>query len=224
MSYQANVAEAIKAPTGGNYINTSGVYDVTIKAVIVDYSDKGDRNLNFYVEHNGQDQVIYGAIALDANKDGNYFQRPAFDQLLVITDNLSLGDPEEATLPIGKGGIDKDVAIYPELCDLDVKMWIRQEFYINKEGSIKEKKLVKGFYSVDGSSADEITNGTESGVRFNKDSKYHSTIAYGKDGLTAEIIADWVAAGRPEKSMASGASAKTAAPKPSFGKPKFGAK
>ena len=106
----------------------------------------------------------------------------------------------------------------PDFQDLDVKMWIQFEYNVYN-GEIKEKKLIKSFYAPDGTSADEIINGTESGVRFAKDSKYHSNTSY-KDGLTEESVQAWIAAGR--KGSAPTAS-KTAAPKPTFGK-KFGGK
>lgn len=217
--FKINTAEAAKAPEGGNYINQSGVYDCTINAVIVDYSDKGARTLNFYVNHNGQDQVIYGALRLDNNDGTPNFQAPLFNKLCVIAGLEDVQDPEEATLPIGKEGADKDVAVLPDFQDLDVKIWIQLEYSVYN-GNIKEKKIIKGFYTADGVSADEIINETEAGVRFEKDSKYHTNTSY-KDGLTAESVAEWIAGGRKDGSAGS---SKPAAPKASFGKPKFGAK
>lgn len=221
--FTVNVAEAAKQ-SGGNYINQSGVYDVTIKQVIVDYNDHGARTLNFYVDNNGQEQVIYGGIRLDNNDGTPNFQAPLFNKLCVIAGLEDVQDPEEATLPIGKEGADKDVAILPDFQDIDVKMWIQLEYSVigsgAKQGEISEKKVIKGFYSAEGASSDEIINETEVGVRFNKDSKYHNNTSY-KDGLTEEAVNEWIAGGRKGKATAA---PKTAAPKPSFGKPKFGAK
>lgn len=221
--FKANVAEAAKASTGGNYISKSGVYDVTIKAITVDVNDKGARTLGFYVSHNDQDQMLYGALRLDNNDGSPSFQASAFNKLCIIAGLEDVSDPEEATLPIGKEGADKDVAVLPDFTDLDVKMWIQFEYSIvpdgyAKAGEISEKRLIKGFYAPDGTSADEIINETESGVRFAKDSKYHENTSY-KDGLTEESVQAWIAAGR----KGSPAPSKSAAPKPSFGK-KFGAK
>lgn len=211
--------EAAKASTGGNYISQSGVYDVTIKAVTVDMNDKGARTLGFYVSHNDQDQMLYSALRLDNNDGSPSFQAAAFNKLCVIAGLDTITDPEEATLPIGKEGSDKDVAVLPDFQDLDVKMWIQFEYDIYND-EIKEKKLIKGFYTPDGTSADEIINETESGVRFAKDSKYHANTSY-KDGLTEESVQAWIAAGRKGSTPSA---TKTAAPKVSFGKPKFGAK
>lgn len=215
--FKVNTAEAAKASTGGNYISQSNVYDVTIKAVTVDINDKGARTLGFYVSNNGQDQMLYSALRLDNNDGSQSFQAAAFNKLCVIAGLEDIQDPEEATLPIGKEGSDKEVAVLPDFQDLDVKMWVQFEYSLYND-EIKEKKLIKGFYAPDGTSADEIINETESGVRFNKDSKYHTNTSY-KDGLTEESITAWIAAGRKGNTAS-----KTSAPKVSFGKPKFGAK
>lgn len=217
--FSVNTAEAAKASTGGNYISQSGVYDVTIKAITVDMNDSGARTLGFFVEHNGQDQMLYGALRLDNNDGSPSFQAAAFNKLCVIVDLDTVSDPEEASLPIGKEGAEKDVAVLPDFQDLDVKMWIQFEYNVYN-GEIKEKKLVKSFYRADGASSDEIINDTEIGVRFEKDSKYHGNTSY-KDGLTEESVQAWIAGGRSGGATAS--APKTAAPKPSFGK-KFGQK
>ncbi len=216
--FKVSVEEAAKASTGGNYINQSGVYDVAIKAIIVDYNDKGARTLNFYVDHNGQEQVIYGALRLDNNDGTPSFQAAQFNKLCVIAGLDVVSEPEEATLPIGKEGADKDVAVLPDFQDLDVKLWIQQEYSVY-EGSIKEKKLIKGFYAPNGASADEIINETEIGARFAKDEKYHTNTSY-KDNLTEEVVQKWISEGRKEGTMGK----TTTAPKASFGKPKFGVK
>lgn len=217
--FNVSKEEAAKVAVGGNYINKSGVYDVELKAVIVDYNDKGARSLNFYIDNNGQEQVIYGGLRLDNNDGSASFQVPLFNNLCVIVGLDVISDPEEATLPIGKEGVDKNVAVLPDFQDLLVKMWIQQEYTVYN-GSIKEKKLVKGFYSEKGTSADEIINETESGVRFAKDEKYHNNTTY-KDGLTEEVVQAWIADGRKENTMGK---ATATAPKVSFGKPQFAAK
>ena len=215
--FKVNINEAAKASTGGNYISQSGVYDINIKAITVDINDKGARTLSFYVSHNDQDQMLYSALRLDNNDGSQSFQAAAFNKLCVIAGREDIQDPEEATLPIGKDGSDKDVAVLPDFVDLDVKMWVQFEYSLYND-EIKEKKLIKSFYAPDGTSADEIINGTESGVRFAKDSKYHSNTSY-KDGLTEEVIQKWITDGRKNTV----AKPTTAAPKVSFGK-KFGAK
>lgn len=216
--FKVNTAEAAKASTGGNYITQSGVYDVTIKAVTVDTNDKGARTLGFFVSHNNQDQMLYSALRLNNNDGSPSFQAAAFNKLCVIAGLEDVQDPEVTTLPIGKEGSDKDVAVLPDFQDLNVKMWVQFEYSLYND-EIKEKKLIKSFYAPDGTSADEIINETESGVRFAKDSKYHANTTY-KDGLTEESVQAWISAGRKGSTPSA---SKTAAPRPTFGK-KFGSK
>ncbi len=216
--FNVSVNEAIKESEGGSYINQSGVYDVTIKEVIVDFNDKGARTLSFYIDNNGQEQVLYGSLRLDNNDGTPNFQASIFNKLCVIAGLESVQDPEEATLPIGKEGIAKDVAVLPDFQDLACKIWVQLEYTVYN-GSIKEKKTIKGFYNANGASTDEIIKNTEVGVRFSKDEKYHTNTSY-KDGLTEEAVQAWIAGGRKENTA--GKTGGTVAPKPSFGKPRFG--
>lgn len=211
---------------GGNHINTSGIYDVTIKNIIVDINDKGARSLNLYVDNAGTPQVLFGAIKLDNNDGTPNFQAALFSKLCVVAGVEDVSDPEEATLPIGKDKADKDVAVLPDFVDIDVKMRVQMEYSIvpegyQKAGQISEKKVIKAFYTAEGASANEILNETEVGVNLEKDMKYADNVTY-KDGLTAESVAAWIAGGR-QGTVAGSSAPKTAAPKPTFGK-KFGVK
>lgn len=196
--FKVSSEEAIKASTEG-YINRSGVYDVTIKSIIVDYNNHGARTLSFYIEHNGQDQTLWGALRLDNNDGTPNFQAAQFHKLCIIAGLDTVADPEETTLPIGKDGMDKDVLVLPDFIVLDVKIWVKFEYSIYN-GSIKERKLIKNFYAANGASADELINKSEQGVRFAKDEKYHQNTTY-KDGLTEEIVKKWIAEGRKENTM-----------------------
>lgn len=217
--YVTDKAAAAKVETGGNYISKSGLYDVTIKSVIVDTNNKGSNTLSLYVNYNGQDQVLYSLIRLTNNDGTPSFQLPLFNDLCIISGVDSIGDPSEETLPIGKSGADKEVAVLEDLSDIEVKLWIQQEFKIY-DGSMRESKNLLGIYTTDGTSADEILNESPSGVRLAKKAKYHEVISY-KEGATPELVEEWVAAGYPKNSLGGSA---VAAPKPSFGKPSFGKK
>ena len=217
--YKSNKEEAAKAE-GGNHINGSGIFDVTILAAFVDTNDKGARTVNFYVDHNGTPQVVYGGLKLDNNDGSPNFAAAIFNKLCVVADLDDVTDPEEDTLPIGKNKSDKDVAVLPDFSDLDVKMRVQMEYSVYN-GKIMEKKVIKGFYRADGASADEIINETEVGVKLEKDLGYADNVTY-KDDLDAEQIAKWIAGGRDN---ATGAAAATSAkPKASFGKKSFGNK
>ena len=186
----------------------------------MDYNDKGARTLSFYVDHEDQLQTLYGALRLDNNDGTPNFQAALFSKLAVIAGLEDIQEPEEATLPIGKEGSDKEVAVLPDFEDFECKIWVQMEYslYQNK---IMEKKKIKGFYRVDGASADEILNETEVGVRYSKDEKYFENPSY-KDGLTEEEVNAWIANGRKNESVST--SAKKPTPKMNFGKKKLGGK
>lgn len=210
---------------GGNFINQSGIYDVTIKNVIVDINDKGARSLNLFVSNNGTDQVLYSAIKLDNNDGTPNFQAALFSKLCVVCGIEDIADPEEATLPIGKAGAAKDVAVLPDFVDLDVKMRVQMEYSVipegyAKSGQISEKKVIKGFYTATGASAEEILNETEAGVKLAKDEVYAENVTY-KDGLTEETVQAWISSGRGADAPAT---AGKVVPKATFGKSRFGAK
>lgn len=210
---------------GSSHINHSGIYDVTIKNIIVDMNDKGARTLNLYIDHNGTAQTLYGAIRLDNNDGTPNFQASLFSKLCVVCGVDSVSAPEEATLPIGKENAPKDVAVLPDFVDMEVKMRVQMEYSVvpagyAKAGEISEKKIIKGFYTTAGASAEEILNETEPGIKLQKDLAYADNVTY-KDGLTEESVQAWIAGGR--KGTATGTTAsKTTPPKATFGK-KFGA-
>ena len=216
---------------GGNFINTSGIYDVIIKAIIVDTNDKGARSLNFYVDNNGTEQVIYGGIRLDNNDGSANFQANTFNKLCVIAGLDSVENPVEATLPIGPKGAAKDVAVLPDFEEFECKMRVQMEYSVPTQGAnagkIRESKNIKAFYRTDGASSDEIINETEVGVKLAKDTVYADNITYKEsskgagDAPTPEEVTAWIAAGRGASATPAAAAA---TPKASFGKRTFGAK
>jgi len=209
----------IEEKGASNYINKSGLYDVTILAPIVDVNEFGAPTVNFYIDYNGQKQTIYGQLRLQNNDGSEAFSAKVFNKLCVIADIDVVEDPIEAVLPIGKDGADKDVAVLEQFADLEVKMWVQME-YGAYNGNITEKKVIKGFYRADGASVEEIVNETEVGVSLEKSTKYFDNVKY-KDGVTSEQVEEWIKAERPKGTA--GSSTTTTA-KPSFGKKKFGAK
>lgn len=216
--------EDVKAQAS-NYINASGIYPLAIIAGFVSTSASGSSAVDFYVDNEGQKQVLYGNMRVynKPDKDGNEVENKIgmklLNHLMVIAD-VDLDDPVDGELPIGKEGADKTVAILEELSDIDILMRIQME-YSKHNGNIQEKKVIREFYrATDGATAEEIVNDTEAGVGLEKDQKYKDNITY-KDDLTAEDIAAWVAGGRKNGS-GGGSTAKAA--KPSFGNKRFGSK
>lgn len=222
--FKADKEQAAKQE-GGNYITASGIYDVEIKHVIVDENEQGGIALNFNFDMNGQNQTLWGGMRLMNNNGTENFQAETFNKLLVILDLEEIADPEEATLPIGKDGADKDVMVLPDIEDVALKMRVQME-YGKYNGNYTEKKVIKAFYREDGASADEIINETEVGVKLAKDEAYASNITYKEskkgagDAPTAEEIAEWIAAKRPKGTAGEGSTSSA----PAANKPKFGNK
>ena len=209
--------EDVQQSGGSAYINASGCYPVNIIAPFASVSNNGSTTVDLFVEHEGQQQVVYGNMRI-SNNDGsrNDIGAKVLNQLMIVTGVEDLADPVEAELPIGKAGAAQDVGVLEDLADFDVIMRVQMEYSVwNK--NIQEKKIIKGFFRAeDNASAEEIVNETEAGVQFEKETKYFENVTY-KDGLDADAIAAWVAAGRPKGTGGSG-TASTAAKKPSFSK------
>ena len=210
----------LEQSSASNYLNASGCYPVNIIAPFASASKGGSVSVDLFLDHKDQKQVIYGSLRV-TNNDGsaNAIGSKVFNQLMIIADVEDVSDPIDASLPIGKGGADTDVGVLEDLADIDVILRLQME-YSTYNGSIQEKKVIKGFFRAeDMASAEEIVNETEPGVQYAKDSKYFENITF-KDGLDAETIEAWISAKRPKGTAGGGAGASKAPAKPSFGKKK----
>lgn len=217
--------EAIKDSGGGSkYLSFSGVYPVTIVGAFASEGTGGSTSVDFCVEHDGQVQVVYGNLRV-FNNDGteNKIGMGTFNKLAVIAGLDTVSDPIEGELPIGKDQAMTDVALLDDFTDLECQMQIQLEYSIFS-GNIQEKKVIRNFWTADGSSAAEVTNDKDHGKNLETTlEKYASNITY-KDDLTPEAIAAWVADGRPKGTAGKAGGAKANAPKMSTGpkKAKFG--
>ena len=223
-----NLDKLAEAPKSGSYINTSGVYDITLKALTVDLSPWGTTNIGMFIEYNGSPKMMYSVLDLGPEDTSalEQWQKDSYakawenlDKLAVVCgiDPSTMSDTETVPLPIGKDGVEKDVEVFPEISDVDIKAWFKFEYYRSKDGDIKEKIVFKEAFTVDGLSADEVLREEKEGKRLTKLEKYINVISY-KSELTAEDVEAWIASGRTTSAP------KASAPKPSFAKPKFGAK
>lgn len=174
---------------GGNYITTSGIYDVTLKVVSVKVNNHNARSLDFNVEYQGSNQVFYG-LKLDNNDGSENFERKVFNKLVIVCGLDSVSEPEIQEHKLGKDQTPTDLAVLTDFTDIPVKMRVQFEYSIyNNE--IKEKKLIRSFYrSHDGATAAEILAGKGYGQQLAKDMEYANNVVY-KDGLTAEDVAAW---------------------------------
>jgi hypothetical protein len=217
---QSTNKEDIKQ-SGSSYISGSGFYPVNILAPFVDTNASDSSVVNFFVEHKGQQQVIYGNLRV-TNNGGleNKFGMKVFNQLLVIAEVQEVTDPVEADLPIGKGASEKTVAVLEDLADQEVMMRIQMEYSVF-DHKIKEKKIIKAFYRAgDNATAEEIVNDNNHGDSYKKDLDSANRVTY-KNDLTEEDIKLWVTGGR----KGGVPRAVTESKEPSFGAAKpFGAK
>ena len=225
MAFKLNVTkeDVAKASTGGaSFIGTSGIYDVTILAVVADENEHGAVSFGFYVDlGNDHKQMLYGALPM-AHYDNSQIlesNQKTFGALCTIAgvDIETDFEPVEASLPIGKAGAAKDVAILEEFEDVAVKMWIKQDYYRKGNGEIGESRTVRGFFRTeDNASADEIINGTTPGERYARQEKYFNDVGY-KD-VTEEEVKEMIDA---RKGGGSGSAPKKAAPAATAKRSKF---
>lgn len=196
MSFKLQVTkeDIAKGSGGASFIGTSGIYDVSIIAVIVDQNEHGAVSLGFYVDlGNDNKQMLYGALPMASydNKTVLENNHKIFGTLCTIAgvDLDTNFEPIEASLPIGKNGAAKDVSIFEEFEDVPVKLWIKQDFYKKKDGSIGDSRIIKGIYRPeDNASGDEIINNKDFGTRYEKQSKYFEDVGY-KDVTEDEVKA-----------------------------------
>lgn len=182
--------DSVKEATG-DYINTSGIYDVIIKFVSVNRSVNGSMSLDFNCEYKGTPVTIYG-LRLTNNDGSENFQAKLFNKLLVIAGLDGVSEPTIESHVVGKDKAPKEFSVITELSDLPIKMRI-QYTYSLYEGKIIERREIKNFYREgDGAVASEILLDEGFGTQLEKDKKYAANITY-NDGLTAETIAQWKA-------------------------------
>jgi len=206
---------------GSSYITGSGVFPVSILAPVVSVSKGGSNSVDLFVNHKGQDQIVYGNLRI-TNNDGspNKIGAKIFNQLLIIAGVDSVADPVTAELPIAAGGKMKEVDILEDLQDLDVVMRIQME-YSKYNGDIQEKKIVKAFFrGADNATAEEIVNEESPGAGYERELKYVNNITF-KDGLDEATITQWIADKRP-KGTAGSAGGSAPEQAPSFGSKRFG--
>jgi len=212
-----------KVSNGGAYITTSGIYDVTIGALTLDVNENGARQIGAYVTLDGENyQMMYGALPLDLFDGSQELDNnvKTLMRMAVIAGLDDIEDPEEAVLPIGKEGADKDIMVFEQFSDVPMKLWVKAEYRRSKDGVMYEARIIKDAFRIeDNASADEITNDTEPGVKYSKREAYFNEVKY-KD-TDADDVAKWIEEGRPK--TPSGGTAAKARPG-AVAKKRFGAK
>ena len=179
---------------GSGYINTSGLYDIVIKDVIVEETPNGSQYINLWIEHNGKEQPIFQAMRL-TNNDGsvNYGQNQ-LNKLAIIAgfgDGEEIEDPVQRMVPIGKGGEQKECMVLEQFDNMPVTVFIQFE-YDRYEGKIQERKMVKKFFRYeDKATASEIVNKEDTpGKQYEFVKEEAEKVVYKAD-LTKEDIDIW---------------------------------
>ena len=203
---------------GGNYLNKSGMYEVVIKAVIVDSSPSGSEYLNLWVEYNGQEQPIYQAMRLTNNDGSENLGAKLFTKLCVIagaTDGAEIPDPVTRMLPMGEKGTEKECRVLEIFDDTPVYLRLQMEYGMY-EGKVQERKNIRNFFRFEdkATAAEIVNNSEEKGSQYEKELELADRVTY-KDDLTEEDIENWI------KSNRSGGKEKTATKTPAAG---FGGK
>lgn len=168
----------------GNFITTSGIYPVTLKAVEIAKTTNGAMQANYIM-----DKVMsYGNTIAD--KTGKpIFGMDILEALAAVAGESTLSDPEPTDIKFKTST--KTLNCIPELTDISVNVWVHFEYDL-WQGQIKERVSVKRFYrDSDFASGSEVLDSSlEKGTRYNKDLAKASEVVY-NDGITAEQVAAW---------------------------------
>lgn len=179
------------------FINKSGMYEITIKALIVDQTKNGSQVLNLWFTYKEKDQMIYQAIRM-TNNDGspNVRGHELLTKLGVVASGTSSGefeidDPVSMMLPVGKDGEEKECMVLDQFCNVPIHIHVRMEYSLY-EGKIRENKLIHNFFRYeDKATASEIVNNSETkGSQYEKE-EASITTKY-KDDLTEEDVQNWI--------------------------------
>lgn len=197
----------ISSKSGSSFINTSGIFPITIKFVSVDTTKNGATQVNFNIEYKGNTQTLWGPYIISSKGDeikGNMALLHSLSAIIGIPEGTDL-EMEEVTLKVGKDNKPKDFVIVPAFSDEEVLIRVQKE-YRKYEGEIREELIIRNFFRPDGASAEEIINNAEIGKQLAIETeKYADNITY-KD-CTEEEVKVWIENKRAERQSGAAASA-----------------
>lgn len=195
MKFKINTdPKAVADNSGGNFMSSSGIYDVTINFASIAVSKNGAESVNFNFDHNGNPVTIYGPYVTSTAGDPLEIGMNLINKLGVIA-GLGDGDEldvEEETHKVGKDQKPMEFSVITNFSDLPIKVRVQEEYSINPNtDQIRKAMVIKSFFREDGASAEEIINDTEVGKRLAlEEEKYASNITF-RDGLTPEDVEQW---------------------------------
>jgi len=150
-------ANDVKEQAGGEWINKSGVFPITINFLSLSKSDNGAVSYAINYNYKDNDSTIYGPTIM--NKDGseNEIGYRTLNKLFNIAGLDDGYEPEttEETHRVGKDNKEQSFQVLADLSDLEVQMKTKLE-YGKYKGDIKERMNIDSFFRMDGASADEL--------------------------------------------------------------------
>lgn len=183
MAFLTIKEESVKSEGQGNFISTSGVYDVNLRACEIVTTANGAMQANYIMDKT----MSYGNTLTNV-KGEQIFGMKIIEALGAVLGEEVLSDPEATNVKFKTKT--KEMMCIPELTDVDVKVWVQFEYDL-WQGEIKERVNVKRFYRAsDGASGSEVLSDENFGSQLEKDQKYISEVKYNA-GLTADDVTAW---------------------------------
>lgn len=219
MAFLTVKEENVKAAEASSYIQTSGIYKMTLKHGEVVNTANGAVQMNYFFDK----CMSYGNNIIGVNGQPTFGYK-ILEALATVLGQDELSNPEPTNVAFKSGT--KELNCIPELEDVVVQAWIQFSYRMYK-GEIQESVTVRRFYrESDGASGSEVLTGENVGERLGKDREVASEIKY-EDGVTPEAVAAWKKAqasgnrgsATPTKSAAEASGFPGSAPKASSGFP-----
>lgn len=201
MAFLTVKEENVKAAESSSYIQTSGIYKMTLKHGEVVNTANGAVQMNYFFDK----CMSYGNNIIGVNGQPTFGYK-ILEALATVLGQDELSNPEPTNVQFKSGT--KELNCIPELEDVVVQAWIQFSYRLYK-GEIQESVTVRRFYrESDGASGSEVITSENIGERLAKDKEVATEIKY-EDGVTPDAVAAW------KKAQAGGArgGATPAAPK-----------
>lgn len=186
-----NLLEEKEVGEGGSSINTSGLYEIVIENAIVKYNAQNARTIWLQYRLNGQSKsggMLF--VRLDNNDGSRNFQASIFEKLLVCNGIQKVGNLVKKEITTKKGTTKEDCV--GELSGKSAIILVEAS-YRKYEGKIQESLNIRDVFRMsDKASFREILEGKPVGERIQEliDNKLVEVVVY-KDGITAEMVAEW---------------------------------
>lgn len=188
--------EQMSDKTTSSWISHSGMYNVVIKHAFVQDNDKNSSSsIGLWVDYNGQEQTIYGAIRLTNNDGSDNFAKKVFNKLCVVAGlkNEQELRTKKMTLPIGKQGADKEVEVFTDLDNTPMILRINFKYSL-QDGNLRQDRLVHNCFTIGEPhfSASELVNkvSKEDAKQYQIELDKADKDVYGK-GVTEEMVKAW---------------------------------